>query len=107
MVDFTAAPKRPCGNLPSELTSFIGRERETVEVMRSLGDFRLLTLTGPGGCGKTRLAGAAEALREQTSTPIPPCESAVHDDNVSALSTAIGEKALALSRTLKPAQLVA
>ena len=54
------------GNLPSELTSFIGRERETAEVKRSLGDVRLLTLTGPGGCGKTRLALAVgEGLTER------------------------------------------
>jgi predicted ATPase len=56
VVDLPGAPTRPYGNLPSELTSFIGREQETAEVKRSLGDVRLLTLTGPGGCGKTRLA---------------------------------------------------
>jgi predicted ATPase/class 3 adenylate cyclase len=47
-------------NLPRQLTSFIGREREMSEVRRLLsgGDpgCSLLTLTGPGGCGKTRLA---------------------------------------------------
>jgi predicted ATPase len=42
--------------MPLELTSFIGREWETTEVKRLLADQRLLTLTGPGGCGKTRLA---------------------------------------------------
>jgi len=49
VVGLPGAPGRPYGNLPSELTSFIGRERETAEVKRGLGDFRLLTLTGPGG----------------------------------------------------------
>ncbi|MDQ4126384.1 MAG: LuxR C-terminal-related transcriptional regulator [Actinomycetota bacterium] len=49
-------PERPPHNLPLELTSFVGREREVAEVKRSLGDGRLLTLTGPGGCGKSRLA---------------------------------------------------
>jgi predicted ATPase/DNA-binding CsgD family transcriptional regulator len=49
----------PPNNLPSELSSFVGREKELAEVMRRLEDTRLLTLTGSGGCGKTRLALAA------------------------------------------------
>lgn len=43
-------------NLPVQLTSFIGRERELAEVKRLLGSTRLLTLTGSGGTGKTRLS---------------------------------------------------
>jgi predicted ATPase/class 3 adenylate cyclase len=43
-------------NLPSRLTSFVGRERETSEARRLLGAGRLVTLTGPGGSGKTSLA---------------------------------------------------
>jgi predicted ATPase/DNA-binding SARP family transcriptional activator len=43
-------------NLPRQLTSFIGRERELAEAVVLLGNSRLLTLTGAGGCGKTRLA---------------------------------------------------
>jgi predicted ATPase/DNA-binding CsgD family transcriptional regulator len=44
------------GNLPVELTSFIGRRRELAEVKRLLAESRLVTLTGVGGTGKTRLA---------------------------------------------------
>ena len=43
-------------NLPLQRTSFVGREREMVEVKRTLSRARLLTLTGAGGSGKTRLA---------------------------------------------------
>lgn len=43
-------------NLPIPLTSFIGREQELLHIKRLLAATRLLTLTGPGGSGKTRLA---------------------------------------------------
>ena len=43
-------------NLPAPRTSFVGREREIAEVKRALSMTRLLTLTGAGGSGKTRLA---------------------------------------------------
>src|SRR5918998_11417 len=52
-----APPLRaPRGTLPAETTSFIGRARELSEVRELLAETRLLTLTGSGGCGKTRLA---------------------------------------------------
>ena len=51
-----AAIPRPRSNLPESLTSFIGREREVAELEKLLADQRLLTLTGAGGVGKTRLA---------------------------------------------------
>jgi predicted ATPase/class 3 adenylate cyclase len=43
-------------NLPQQVTSFVGREEQLAEVRRLLGCTRLLTLTGPGGTGKTRLS---------------------------------------------------
>jgi predicted ATPase/class 3 adenylate cyclase len=43
-------------NLPLQLTSFVGREKEIVQVKRLLLGDRFVTLTGPGGTGKTRLA---------------------------------------------------
>jgi predicted ATPase/DNA-binding CsgD family transcriptional regulator/class 3 adenylate cyclase len=51
-------------NLPCELTTFIGREGDLAELSDALGDARLLTLTGAGGAGKTRLAlqAAADAV---------------------------------------------
>ena len=56
-----AAPPGPAartapGWLPAETTSFIGRESELATIEDLLGLSRLLTLTGPGGSGKTRLA---------------------------------------------------
>src|SRR4051812_23295318 len=50
-------------NIPVQLTAFVGRGRELAEVAALLATARLLTLTGTGGCGKTRLAlRAAELL---------------------------------------------
>ncbi len=57
----TPAP-RPAAlrtNLPTALTSFVGRTKELEQLEQLLGSHRLITLTGPGGAGKTRLAIAA------------------------------------------------
>jgi predicted ATPase/DNA-binding CsgD family transcriptional regulator len=58
IVDFSGSRslRRLPNNLPAQLTSFIGRGREISEVKELLAHYRLLTLTGPGGSGKTRLA---------------------------------------------------
>lgn len=50
---------RSASNLPVPLTSFIGREKDIAEIVRLLKSQRLVTLMGPGGVGKTRLAIAA------------------------------------------------
>jgi predicted ATPase/DNA-binding CsgD family transcriptional regulator len=55
MPAMAAAPARR-HNLPVQLTSFVGREAELAEIARLLGEHRLVTLTGAGGIGKTRLA---------------------------------------------------
>ena len=61
-----ALATRGPSNLPAALTSFIGRKRELAEVRRLLQTTRLVTLSGPGGCGKTRLAiqVASDSLHE-------------------------------------------
>lgn len=60
-----ARPARHRGNLPAEATSFVGRRRELADVKRKLSSARLVSLVGPGGVGKTRLAirAAAEVSR--------------------------------------------
>lgn len=55
MASTKPTPSGP-GALPAELTSFVGRRRELTETRRLLASSRLLTLTGVGGVGKTRLA---------------------------------------------------
>ena len=56
--DFPAPRTAPGArhNLPRAISSFIGRDREVAELAELLETARLVTLTGPGGCGKTRLA---------------------------------------------------
>jgi len=60
---------RSAGGLRGELTEFVGRRAELARVRDALGGARLITLTGPGGIGKTRLAlqvaaGAGRAFRD-------------------------------------------
>jgi predicted ATPase/DNA-binding SARP family transcriptional activator len=57
----SAAPARAKDSLRPEQTSFVGRRRELAEIDQAFGRTRLLTLTGPGGAGKTRLAYEAAA----------------------------------------------
>ncbi|MFE2678079.1 AfsR family transcriptional regulator, partial [Streptomyces hygroscopicus] len=57
----TAAPPLPHSNLRARLTSFVGRQTEIGDILRDLDGARLVTLTGPGGSGKTRLSEEAAA----------------------------------------------
>ncbi|KIA64993.1 BTAD domain-containing putative transcriptional regulator [Nocardia vulneris] len=62
----TAAPSAPVlrrrtSNIPAQRTELIGRAHDLAEVRRAVDEARLVTLTGPGGVGKTRLALAAAA----------------------------------------------
>jgi|SRR5579859_927330 len=63
-------PAAPRHNLPNLPSSFIGRERDLAAVRQLLAGARLLTLTGPGGMGKTRLA--IETARGLLDTPAYP-----------------------------------
>ncbi len=49
-------PSKPKHNLPYQLTTFVGREQETAQLKEVVTAHRLVTLTGAGGAGKTRLA---------------------------------------------------
>lgn len=51
-----SARKGPAGNLPARLDEFVGRIQELAEVRQAMESSRLVTLVGPGGVGKTRLA---------------------------------------------------
>lgn len=55
LTNIEGGPRRQ-GNLPAELSSFVGRRRQLQEVNTALALSRLVTLVGPGGVGKTRLA---------------------------------------------------
>ncbi len=77
--DFPPLPSAvtPVGNLPTRLTTFVGREQELAEVLDLAAAGRLLTLTGPGGTGKTRLSlevGARSAERYPDGVYFVPLE---------------------------------
>ena len=62
------ARQRP-GGLPLEVTAFVGRQRELAELAGLLRTARLVTVTGPGGVGKTRIALRAAARFASGQSP--------------------------------------
>lgn len=79
-------PRRTPGNLPSDLSGFVGRGEELSELGRLLDSSRLVTVTGAGGVGKTRLVlAAARAAADAAAAPPDPREHpAPHDPPVPA-----------------------
>jgi predicted ATPase/DNA-binding SARP family transcriptional activator len=88
---------RPAGNLPSTLTELIGRDDLIAEVRTLLADGRLVTLTGSGGVGKTRLA--VQAARQMIGDGFP--------DGVWLVELAAADRARVDDPASSPAQLVA
>jgi non-specific serine/threonine protein kinase len=76
------------GHLPVEVTGFVGRERELTSLARLLGTARLVTVTGPGGVGKTRLA-----LRAAGQLPVDATTGNTAPGNTAPGSTATGSTA--------------
>ena len=62
-------PERPTGNIPLALTSLVGREEQIEQIGELLDSHRMVTLTGPGGMGKTRAA--LEVARERKDADGP------------------------------------
>ena len=65
------APGPPATRVPSPLTSFVGRDEDIARVLKNLRAARLVTLTGPGGVGKTRLAAEASGRLDVAAWFVP------------------------------------
>ncbi|MEZ0074680.1 BTAD domain-containing putative transcriptional regulator [Planotetraspora sp. GP83] len=97
-----AAPAPPSGNLPFALSSFVGRGGDLTAVAGLLDEHRLVTLTGPGGVGKTRLALEAARARADADGPWLAELAGLHTPE---LLTATVAAALGLPATSSPDQL--
>jgi transcriptional regulator with XRE-family HTH domain len=107
----------PSHNLPAELTTLIGRRQETTELVDLLKNNRLVTLTGAGGVGKTRLAvrAAAEVARTYSDGVCMVELASVADPTlvVGTVAMALGVReqhaqslVVALAKALRPRQLL-
>ncbi|MFB7275846.1 BTAD domain-containing putative transcriptional regulator [Streptomyces hydrogenans] len=92
--DGPEAPGRPAPALPARLTSFIGRDEELAALKAELTSSRLVTLLGPGGVGKTRLAlEAAEAYEGDGTVHLAELASVREESEVpGAVLTALGAR---------------
>ena len=101
-------PDRVPGNLPHQLTSFVGRTEEVADVAGSLADARLLTLTGAGGCGKSRVAlEVATVSRERYPGGtwwVALAELRTREQIETALAVTLGVRALPGQTTLQAAE---
>lgn len=89
-------------HLRSGLTSFLGRDRELVQVSQDLARDRLVTLVGPGGAGKTRLATeAGNAWRERRHAPVWFIELAAVTEPAAVLPTFVAALDLQTSRVFE------
>ncbi|MGP4046599.1 ATP-binding protein [Streptomyces sp. 2A115] len=90
------------GNLPAEANAFVGREAELAEITALLNTARLITLTGPGGVGKSRLAlRAAHSVRPAFSGGVWMVE--LSDlKNPDLLTNALAEATRLTEQTLRP-----
>ena len=67
----SSAPSRAAAvGLPAEVTPLIGRDAESAELVRLLGESRVVTVLGPGGVGKTRIAEAVGLAVAEAGTPV-------------------------------------
>ncbi|MFR9728494.1 ATP-binding protein [Saccharopolyspora sp. MS10] len=94
------APPRP--PRPGRISSFVGREREIAQVREALRRSRLVTLFGPGGAGKTRLA--AESIAEIADRPVWFVELASVRDGHDLPSTALTTLGIRETRLLETPQ---
>jgi predicted ATPase/DNA-binding SARP family transcriptional activator len=68
-----SSARRPQGSLPVWTDTFVGRESEMAEVAKLMRTHRLVTVTGPGGAGKTRLAAEVAAALVGDAPGVAPC----------------------------------